>query len=87
MKKHNEMSNSKQQLTINDIRNWLISKIALKSGFEQKDIKTQEPFASYGLSSKDAIMLCGELEDLIGQQFSQTIFYEYHSIDILSTYL
>ena len=50
------------------IQTWLVSKIAEITGMEPQKIETWEPFTTFGLVSKDVVMLSGELEDLLGRK-------------------
>lgn len=51
------------------------------------EIDIHDPLANYGLSSRDALSLSGDLEELLGCRLSPTLTYEYPSIELLSRYL
>ena len=74
-------------LSQDEIRQWLVEEIATISMIEEEEIDPNAPFSSYGLSSKDAISMSGDLEDLLDRRLSPTLVYEYPSIEALSLHL
>jgi acyl transferase domain-containing protein len=50
-------------------------------------IDPRTPFANYGLGSRDAVVLSGELEELLGRPLSPAVFYEYPTLDALVAHL
>lgn len=77
------MSNA-QDITTEDIRDWLLNNIAQRLEMKPEDIRLDEPVTSLGLSSREAIMISGELEEWLGCELSPEILYEYPEIGILS---
>ncbi len=71
----------------NDIESWLVSRIAQGVGVAPQTIDINEPFASYGLDSVQAVRLTAELEDWLGIKISPTLAYDYPTIASLSGYL
>jgi len=69
------------------IQQWLITKIAEKTGLSAEDINPQESWSSYGLDSLDAVKLSAELEDWLGQKLSPTLVYDYPTLEALAQYL
>jgi acyl carrier protein len=45
------------------------------------------PITTYGLDSKDAINLSGDLEEWLGQSFSPSLIWKYPTIEKLALYL
>ena len=70
-----------------EIRGWLISRIATMSRVDPTAIGDRESFDSFGLSSTDAVSLSGELSELVGRELPATLVYEYPTIAALATYL
>jgi acyl carrier protein len=70
-----------------EIREWLVDQVAEIIAVDRRQIDTTVAFSNYGLSSKDAISLSGDLEDWLDRRLSPTLVYEYPSIDLLSAYL
>ncbi|MEO8520104.1 MAG: beta-ketoacyl synthase N-terminal-like domain-containing protein [Acidobacteriota bacterium] len=56
-------------------------------GSTPDQIDSQAPFASYGLGSRDAVVLSGDLEEWLGQPVSPTVFYDHPTLDALVAHL
>jgi len=70
-----------------EIEEWLLQKISACSGIPREDLDAQEPFASSGVSSREAVTLSGELEEWLGRTLSPTLLWEYPSPRALSEHL
>ncbi|WP_036801169.1 type I polyketide synthase [Pleurocapsa sp. PCC 7319] len=75
--------NEKQHL----IQSWLVENLARRLGISTSEIEINEPFASSGLNSVDAISLSADLEDWLDIKLSPTIVYDYPNIAELAAYL
>jgi phthiocerol/phenolphthiocerol synthesis type-I polyketide synthase C len=84
---HGRRNAGRESITAQDIQAWLISKIAELTGVEPQEIDIWEPFTTFGLVSKDAVMLSGELEDFLGYRLPPTLVYNYSSIGTLARHL
>ena len=73
--------------SVDDIRSWLIAELADRVGVAQQEIDTREAFASYGIPSKEAVALSGELEEWLGRPVSPTVAWEYPTIEMLAAHL
>jgi myxalamid-type polyketide synthase MxaE and MxaD len=69
------------------IEEWLAAKLSVRLGIEQREIDLQEPFASYGLGSTEAVSLAGELADWLGRDLSPALVYEFPTIETLARHL
>jgi acyl transferase domain-containing protein/acyl carrier protein len=74
-------------VTTAEIQAWLVGRIGTTLGIDPPEIDVRDPFDSYGLSSRDAVVLSGELEALLGRDLSPTLVYEYPSISALANHL
>lgn len=70
-----------------EIRDWLASQIAELTGAPAEEIDASATFDSFGLASRDAVSLSGDIEDWLGRRLSATILYEHPTIDALAHYL
>jgi acyl transferase domain-containing protein/acyl carrier protein len=70
-----------------EIQAWLVAQLSDVLEVETGDIDIREPFDSYGLSSKDAVVLAGDLEVWLNRRLSPTLVYEYPTIEALARYL
>jgi acyl transferase domain-containing protein/acyl-CoA synthetase (AMP-forming)/AMP-acid ligase II/pimeloyl-ACP methyl ester carboxylesterase/acyl carrier protein len=89
-----EAVNQKSKIKINNqqpatstVENWLIDNIAQRLGVAAREIDTEEPFASMGLDSVQAVRVSAELEDYLKIELSPTIIYDYPNISSLAAYL
>ena len=73
--------------TTSTVENWLIDNIAGRLGVSTKEIEPEEPFASMGLDSVQAVRLSAELEDYLHIKLSPTVIYDYPNISSLAAYL
>ena len=69
------------------IQAWLLAKLSERLGIEPHEIDIQEPFASYGLGSTEAVSLAGELAAWLGRKLSPALVYEYPTIQALARHL
>ncbi|MCP1387553.1 polyketide synthase Pks13 [Corynebacterium sp. TA-R-1] len=69
-------------MTENELTAWLTRWVAATTG--QPDVDTATPLEAYGLSSRDAVVLSGELENLLGRKIDPTIAYQYPTIEALA---
>ncbi len=76
--------NKAQDTTLEDIRDWLLNNIAQRLEMKPEDIRLDEPVTALGLSSREAIMISGELEEWLDCELSPEILYEYPEIGLLS---
>ena len=74
-------------MNAHEIQAWLIARIADTLRLKPSDIDVHKPFDSYGMSSTEAVILSGDLEELLGSKLSPTLIYDYPSIAVLSPFL
>ncbi len=70
-----------------EIQAWLVARLAEELGLSPADIDVSEPYASYGLGSRDAVGISGDLEEWLGRRLSPTLLYDHPSIEALSRHL
>ena len=66
------------------LRAWLRDWVAGATGLPVAEITDDRPMESFGLSSRDAVVLSGELENLLGIRLDATIAYQYPTIAALT---
>ncbi len=76
-----------KSLSAQEIQDWLVLQICKLAGLCPEDVDVREPFTSYGIVSKDALVLSGDLEGLLGITLSPTLLYEYTNIESLARHL
>ncbi|MDR7330450.1 polyketide synthase Pks13 [Corynebacterium guangdongense] len=70
------MSSMTEQELVAWLKNW----VADITGVDPSEVTETTPLERYGLSSRDAVVMSGELENLLGTQLDATIAYEYPTI-------
>jgi acyl carrier protein len=70
-----------------NLRTWLVSKMAELTGLDPQEIDIWEPFTDLGLTSKDAVIISGDLEKLLDRRLSPALLYDYPSIGMLAQHL
>ena len=66
---------------------WLKAYVAEAADLSVGEVDIHEPFVSYGLTSKDAVFLSGELGDWLGHDVSPTLVWEHPTIEAVSRHL
>lgn len=69
------------------IQQWILRDVASVLHLPIDNIDIYEPLSTYGLSSKLAIIITGNLQEYIGRPLSTTLLWQYPTIDALSAYL
>ncbi len=69
------------------VSSWLVERLAAKLGVTALQISTREPFTHFGLDSKAAIELSGELQEWLGRALPPTLFYDFPNIAVLARHL
>ena len=74
-------------MTVDQLREWLRAWVGNTAGLDASEISDEAPLESFGLSSRDAVVLSGELENLLGTRLDATVAYEYPTIAKLAEHL
>lgn len=82
-----EATNDPRQPTAEDIQTWLIANLAEALSIDPHEIDIHEPLESYGLSSRDAVTLTGDLEGWLRRRVSPTLVWEYPTLSAIARYL
>lgn len=78
------MTDQKSVMTVEQLRDWLRNWVIKTTGLPADEITDDKPMQSFGLSSRDVVILSGELENLLDKQLDATIAYEYPTIQALT---
>lgn len=74
-------------ITVAWMRDWLRDWVVAATGLTRAEVTPERPMEDFGLSSRDVVLLSGELEDLLGIRLDATVAYEYPTIDALAVRL
>ncbi|GAA1939608.1 hypothetical protein GCM10009754_03410 [Amycolatopsis minnesotensis] len=69
------------------LRQWLTSRLAQICGIAESDVDADCPLREYGLTSRDAVMLTGELEDELDRDLPTQLLWQHPTIAALATEL
>ncbi len=70
-----------------EIRNWLINKVAAMAKIPLSEIDTSASFVDFGLDSRQGVGLSGDLEKWLGRELEPTLVWDYPSINLLASHL
>ncbi len=70
-----------------EIRQWLAERLEERLRLPAGTVEADEPFASYGLDSKEAVLLTGDLEAWLGVELPATVMYDHPTVARLARYL
>lgn len=78
---------SAQPTTVTAMREWLRDWVAQATDLSRDQITDERSMQEFGLSSRDVVVLSGDLQRLTGRTLDATIAYEHNSIGALAEYL
>lgn len=70
-----------------DLRHWLVDYLVTNIGCPPDEVDPNLSLADLGVSSRDAVVLSGELTELLGRTVSPIDFWEHPNINDLAAYL
>ncbi|MEW2356584.1 SDR family NAD(P)-dependent oxidoreductase [Spirillospora sp. NPDC029432] len=75
------------RISEDSIRRHLIDQIARRSRITSEEIDPDRPLEEFGLGSRDAVAIAGELEQMLGRALPATLVWEHPTINRLSAAL
>ncbi|WP_433330484.1 SDR family NAD(P)-dependent oxidoreductase [Spirillospora sp. CA-294931] len=69
------------------VRRYLIDQIARRSKISPAEVDPDRPLEEFGLASRDAVAMAGELEQMLGRSLPATLVWEHPTINRLSAAL
>lgn len=73
--------------TADEIRQWLIRKVSTTAGIAEQQVDVRTPLAEYGLNSRQAVGLAGDLEEWLGRTLEPTLVWDYPTVQQLTDFL
>ncbi|HET7073650.1 MAG TPA: beta-ketoacyl synthase N-terminal-like domain-containing protein, partial [Mycobacterium sp.] len=70
-----------------DLRHWLVDYLVTNIGCTPDEVDPDLSLADLGVSSRDAVVLSGELTEVLGRTVSPIDFWEHPTINALAAYL
>jgi acyl carrier protein len=74
-------------LGVDEVRGWLRRVLATRLDLPLEAIDTARNFEEYGLDSRTAVGVSGELEEWLGKPLSPTLLWDCPTIDAVATHL
>jgi len=74
-------------MSAEEIERWLVEQIASYAELSTEEVDAHIPFERYGLDSRTAASLSGELEDWLGASIPATLLWDYPTIAEVSRFL
>ncbi|MEU4352586.1 amino acid adenylation domain-containing protein [Streptomyces sp. NPDC023838] len=69
------------------VERWIVEHVADLARLPRDRVSATEPFLDYGVSSKDALVLLGKLQQLIGRTLEPSLLWEYPTARRLTEFL
>lgn len=79
--------NAFENLAPRELQQWLVTEVAQRLEIDPAEIKLNRPLTEYGLSSVEAMVFAGDLQEKCGSSLPVTLIYDYPTINSLSQYL
>ncbi|WP_194832578.1 polyketide synthase Pks13 [Nocardia sp. XZ_19_369] len=79
-----EASGAQTDMTVSELRDWLRNWVAEATGQSIEQITVDRPMEEFGLASRDAIALGGDIEELTGVVLTATVVYQHPTIASLA---
>ena len=78
---------AQSEMTVVELREWLRSWVCRATGLDLSKVTDDRSLEEYGLSSRDAVTLSADLEDLLGRPLDATVAYQHPTIETLAEYV
>ncbi len=73
--------------TEEEIQDWILARVAKKLELDPDEVNVREPFSDYGLDSRTAVALSGDLERWLGMKIPPTLVWDFPTIESASKHL
>ena len=78
---------AQSEMTVVELREWMRGWVCRATGLDLSKVTDDRSLEEYGLSSRDAVSLSADLEDLIGRPLDATVAYQHPTIATLADYV
>ena len=78
---------SSTRRSADEISRWLVRWVAAELGSDPSSVDVGAPFVNLGLSSRQAVVLSGELEEYLGRELEPSITWDHPTIERLAAHL
>jgi acyl carrier protein len=70
-----------------EIEEWIVTWLSKRLKLAENEIAPGMEFVNLGLSSRDAVMLAGELERWLGKELDPTLLWDHPTIEGLASHI
>ena len=78
---------AQSEMTVVELRDWLRDWVCRATGLDATKVTDDRSLEEYGLSSRDAVSISADLEDLLGRPLDATVAYQHPTIASLAEYV
>ncbi|MDV8002099.1 polyketide synthase Pks13 [Rhodococcus sp. IEGM 1408] len=78
---------AQSDMTVVELRDWLRGWVCRATGLDISKVTDDRSLEEFGLSSRDAVTLSADLEDLLGRPLDATVAYQHPTIASLAEYV
>ena len=78
---------AQSEMTVVELREWLRGWVCRATGLDLSKVTDDRSLEEFGLSSRDAVTLSADLEDLLGRRLDATVAYQHPTIASLAEYV
>ena len=78
---------AQSEMTVVELRDWLRGWVCRATGLDVSKVTDDRSLEEFGLSSRDAVTLSADLEDLLGRPLDATVAYQHPTIASLAEYV
>src|SRR5699024_8103471 len=75
------------EMTVVELRDWLRDWVCRATGLDATKVTDDRSLEEYGLSSRDAVSISADLEDLLGRPLDAAVAYQHPTIASLAEYV
>ena len=70
-----------------DLRHWLVDYLVTTIGCNPEEVDPDSSLYDLGVGSRDAVVLTGELSELVGRPLSPVEFWQHSTVNALAAFL
>lgn len=77
----------REMVETHEVREWLVEKIAVRTGLEAHEVRPEMFFDEFDLDSTEALVLAGELEEWLGFALAPTALWYFPTIEKIAEHV
>lgn len=82
----NTRSDKIQYVHINELKAWLINKIAVRTQMTPESIDCDKAFTEFGIDSLELVGIVDELEQFLNKKIDLSVFWDFPTINLIAEY-